>query len=91
MRNLYPLSLNPRCVALGSYFRFIDSCTTQLEAQGPSRTCHENKEEKTEEALGFRRIRLDDGIPVIASGGQYSSSFLSLSSLELSVTKVHER
>ena len=28
------------------YFRLIDSCITQLEAQGPSRTCNENKEEE---------------------------------------------
>jgi len=30
----------------GSYLRLIDSCTTQLKAQGPSRTCYESKEEK---------------------------------------------
>ena len=29
----------------GSYLRLIDSCITQLEAQGPSRTCNESKEE----------------------------------------------
>ena len=33
----------------GSYLRFIDSCITQLKAQGPSRTCNESEEE--EEAL----------------------------------------
>jgi len=26
--------------------RFIDSCITQLKAQGPSRTCNESKEEE---------------------------------------------
>jgi len=26
--------------------RLIDSCITQLKAQGPSRTCNENKEEE---------------------------------------------
>ena len=26
--------------------RLVDSCITQLEAQGPSRTCHESKEEE---------------------------------------------
>ena len=31
----------------GSYFRLIDSCITQLKAQGPSRTCNESKEEGT--------------------------------------------
>ena len=29
----------------GSYLRHIDSCITQLKAQGPSRTCNESKEE----------------------------------------------
>ena len=29
----------------GSYLRLTDSCITQLKAQGPSRTCHEIKEE----------------------------------------------
>jgi len=29
----------------GSYLRCIDSCITQLKAQGPSRTCNESKEE----------------------------------------------
>jgi hypothetical protein len=32
----------------GSYLRLIDSCITQLNAQGPSRTCNESKEEETE-------------------------------------------
>ena len=30
----------------GLYVRLIDSCITQLKAQGPSRTCHESKEEE---------------------------------------------
>ena len=30
----------------GSYLRLIDSCMTQLKAQGPSRTCNESKEEE---------------------------------------------
>ena len=29
----------------GSYLRLIDSCVTQLKAQGPSKTCNESKEE----------------------------------------------
>ena len=37
----------------GSYLRRIDSCITQLKAQGPSRTCNESKEE--EEAVGGAR------------------------------------
>ena len=35
----------------GSSLRLIDSCITQLKAQGPSRTCNEIKEEE-EEASG---------------------------------------
>jgi len=30
----------------GSYLRLIDSCITQIKAQGPSRTCSESKEEE---------------------------------------------
>ena len=30
----------------GSYLRLIDSCITQVKAQGPSRTCNESKEEE---------------------------------------------
>ena len=30
----------------GSYLRLIDSCITQLKAQGTSRTCDESKEEE---------------------------------------------
>ena len=30
----------------GSYLRPIDSCTTQLKAQGLARTCNESKEEE---------------------------------------------
>ena len=30
----------------GSCLRLIDSCITQLKAQGPSRTCNESKEEE---------------------------------------------
>ena len=30
----------------GSYLRLIDSCITQLKAQGPSRTCNESTEEE---------------------------------------------
>ena len=33
----------------GSYLRLIDSCITQLKAQGPSRTCDESKEEEEEQ------------------------------------------
>ena len=40
-----------------AYLRLIDSCITQLKAQGPSRTCNESKEEGGLEALGTRRTR----------------------------------
>ena len=30
----------------GSYLRLIDSCITQLKAQGPFRACNESKEEE---------------------------------------------
>jgi len=33
---------------MGSYLRRIDSCITQIKAQGPSRTCNESKEEEEE-------------------------------------------
>jgi len=33
----------------GSYLRLIDSCISQLKAQGPYRTCKESKEEEEEE------------------------------------------
>jgi len=37
----------------GSYLRLIDSCITQLKAQGPSMTCNESKEEEEEEEEGL--------------------------------------
>ena len=40
----------------GSYSRLIDSCITQLEAQGPSRTCNESKEEEAEDIGGGARL-----------------------------------
>ena len=33
-------------VEAGSYLRLIDSCITQLKAQGAARTCNESKEEE---------------------------------------------
>jgi len=32
-----------------AYLRLIDSCITQLKAQGPARTCNESKEEEEED------------------------------------------
>ena len=46
-----------KCAAIaeaGSYVRLIDSCITQLKAQGPSRTYNESKEE--EEKKGVCRV-----------------------------------
>ena len=40
----------------GSYSRLIDSCITQLQAQGPPRTCNESKEEEEEEATGLPEL-----------------------------------
>ena len=37
----------------GTFMRRIDSCITQLKAQGPSRTCTESKEEEEEEASSW--------------------------------------
>ena len=39
----------------GSYLRIIDCCITQLEAQGPSRTCNESEEEEGEDHVVSRR------------------------------------
>jgi len=33
------------------HLRFIDSCITQLKAQGPSRTCNESKKEDYKKRL----------------------------------------
>ena len=38
----------------GSHLRRIDSCITQLEAQGPARTCNESKEEEKKKKIRFR-------------------------------------
>ena len=35
----------------GAYSRLVDTCITQLKAQGPSRTCNESKEEEDEFAV----------------------------------------
>ena len=40
-----------RCPPPPWYLRLIDSCITQLNAQGPSRTCNESKEEEKEDPL----------------------------------------
>ena len=40
----------------GSYLRRIDSCITQLKAQGPSGTCNASKEEEEESKNGCWQI-----------------------------------
>jgi len=40
------LKSRPDASGAGSYLRLIDSCITQLKAQGPSRTCNESIEEE---------------------------------------------
>ena len=37
----------------GAYLRLIDSCITQIKAQGPSRTCHEREEEEEKKLRGY--------------------------------------
>ena len=44
----------------GSYLRRIDSCITQLKAQGPSGTCNESKEK--EEKLRGGGLRIMNGV-----------------------------
>ena len=48
----------------GSYLRRIDSCITQLKAQGPARTCNESKEEEEE---GSGRGDLGPGPETVAA------------------------
>ena len=77
----------------GSYSRLIDSCITQLKAQGPSRTCNESKEELKKKPalvpveLGERaREQLPGNTRVLIPS--CSSQFLS--SLALSDTTIYE-
>jgi len=53
LQHLVPASLGAACQGSGcsgsetvAYLRLIDSCITQIKAQGPSRTCNESKEEE---------------------------------------------
>ena len=45
-RSLNPENRGVVVTEAGSYLRLIDSCITQLKAQGPSKTCNESKEEE---------------------------------------------
>jgi len=51
----------------GSYLRLIDSCITQLTAQGPSRTCNESKEEEESDLDGGE---LDERHLAVGRGGR---------------------
>jgi hypothetical protein len=44
----------PHLGSWGEGVRLIDSCITQLKAQGPSRTFNASEKEEEEEGLGFR-------------------------------------
>ena len=46
----------------GSYSRLIDSCITQLKAQGPSRTCNESKEEEEDTSM-LKRMPAAGALP----------------------------
>ena len=43
------------------YLRLIDSCITQIKAQGPSRTCNESKEEEEEATNTLSTSRASSG------------------------------
>ena len=47
---------------MGLYLRLIDSCFTQLKAQGPSSTCNESKEVVVSGTLPSASISLSDSL-----------------------------
>ena len=62
-----------RVDGLESYLRRIDSCITQLKAQGPSRTCDESKEEVKKEVRScFRDDGLETGVLGLGIGNSGS-------------------
>ena len=50
-REAPPRPYSPTSAKEGSYLRLIDSCITQLEDSGPSRTCNQSKDEKRREHI----------------------------------------
>ena len=46
-----------------SYLRLIDFCITQLQAQGPCRTCNESKEENLSDRGGSGSSPVDRALP----------------------------
>jgi len=60
----------------GSYLRLIDSCITQLRAQGPSRTCNESNDEEEEGgSLAFERSSVGTVRGVLRCGWCYIRAF----------------
>ena len=57
-----------------SYLRLIDSGITQLEAQGPSGTCDESKEEEEEEVAFMLDCVTRGGVALWAPRGVSGSS-----------------
>jgi len=47
------------------HLRLIDLCITRLEAQGPSRTCNESKEEEEDSLAALQRLGLLHFVPGI--------------------------
>ena len=43
------------------HVRLMDSCITQLKAQGPSRTCNESKEEEEEDSMWRWCVWFEEG------------------------------
>ena len=63
--------------AAGSHLRLIDSCITQLKAQGPSRTCNESKEEDEEGCRCWCMSSVSSGFPRIWRGASDSGGRVS--------------
>jgi len=61
------------------HLRLIDSCITQLKAQGPSRTCNESKEEEEKYRGRRERGNLGTQSPALeATKGQMDGFFREL-------------
>ena len=48
--------------------RLIDSCISQLKAQGPSRACNESKEEEEEDSADGAWRSCGDGVESVGPG-----------------------
>ena len=58
-----------------AYLRLIDSCITQLKAQGPSRTCNESKEEEEEASIEESREVGREGANAAAQATSVNNHF----------------